>query len=279
MQALKKLVRPAARLVLNSRLAERFRKSRRRFERELNGHMAGLDGFAPRKGASDPNLAALLENGFVLLPRYYSEATIMPLHDAAHAMLERVRTGQAPDSWRTLDYGEDGIYRLLDCGAQLPAAKAILENAYVRGLVDAYLNGTPVRAYAEYIDYKPDLKHDHTSVLHMDNWRSQPKVFTLLSDVGPHNAPMVYWSKTHRDAEWRRRFDFAFWSGDPVGINGCYPASLLRERRAADPSDGPREIAITAPAGSVLIADTRGVHRASCLIAGYRLEIVQKFAT
>lgn len=227
----------------------------------------------------DPNLASLLENGFVLLPGYYPESKIKPLHDAAREMLERVRAGQAPQSWRTLDYGEDGIYRLLDCGTHLTNAKAILEDTYIRKLVDAYLNGTPVRAYAEYIDYKPDLRHDHTSVLHMDSWRAQPKVFTLLSDVGPYNAPMVYWAKTHRDAEWRRRFDYAFWSEDSFGINGIYAAGQLRALRAADPDEGPREVTITAPAGSVLIADTRGVHRASCLIEGYRLEIVQKFAT
>jgi hypothetical protein len=233
----------------------------------------------PAKAVSDDKLRSLIDNGFVLLPNYFSESLIRRIHDLAMPMVEAVRLNVAPTEWRTIRYAEDGIYRLHDCGTHIPEAQVILNDAYLQDLGLSYLNGARLNAKSNYIDYKPDLKHDYTSVLHIDNYRSQVKIFTLLSNVTFKTAPMVYWSKSHRDSPWRRRFDHAFWLGDAVGTTGQFPPFVLREQRDAIGADGPQEVAMIAPAGSVIIADTRGVHRASCLIEGYRLEIVQKFST
>jgi hypothetical protein len=227
---------------------------------------------------TDPNLLALVRDGFVLLPGYHDRALVQSIHDKALSMLERIRTDDAPSEWRTIDYREDGIYRLRDVELNFPESRPIIQDAYLRSLLSGYLGNKPVRAKSDYIDYKPDLRHDHTSVLHMDSYESQLKIFTLLSDTNEKNAPMVYWAKTHRDGEWRRRFDHLYWLGDPVGIHGHVPITPLRELRAKGGPDAPQECMLTGPAGTVYIADTRGFHRASCLVEGYRLEIVQKFS-
>jgi len=248
-----------------------------RFKREMDTYFRShCTNVTPE--SHDKNLLSLVENGFLVLPGYHDRADIQPIHDKAYALLEQVRQGVSLPDARVLDYGEDGIYRLRDVEHHIPEAAGILNDKYLRSLLAMYLQGSPVLAKSDYIDYKPDLKHDHTSVLHMDSFKSQLKIFTLLSDVGEKTAPLVYWSKTHRDGAWRRRFDYLYWLGDFVGTHGHVPITSLRELREKGGADAPQEVKVTGPAGTVVIADTRGIHRASCLVEGYRLEMVQKFS-
>jgi hypothetical protein len=137
--------------------------------------------------------------------------------------------------------------------------------------------GAPFRTVDNYVDYKPDFVHDYTTIPHFDSWKSQVKIFTPLNEIGDANAPFVYWARTHRDLAWRRRFDYAMWSGDYVGSAGLVPPHVLRDQAVLGGPDAPRETIVTANAGDAIIADTRGIHRASDLRDGYRLQIVQKF--
>jgi Phytanoyl-CoA dioxygenase (PhyH) len=251
----------------------RIRNTRWYFDRVLASYIASHPMQAPRP-ATDPNLATLLAEGVVVLPELHQPALVRAVHDRVRNAMERIRQGAADPAWRTLIYREDGIYRLEDVDVVVPEIRAILDHPYPRSLAHAYLGGQ-IRAERNYVDYKPDLVHDHTTQLHMDSWQSQVKVFTLLCDVDEARAPLVYWKGTHRDGEWRRRFDHLFWTGDDVGVAGMFPAHVLRRLAKADPTI--REAVMTATAGTAIVADTRGVHRASDLREGYRLELVQKF--
>ena len=111
---------------------------------------------------------------------------------------------------------------------------------------------------------------------HMDSWMSQIKIFTLLNDVNNFNAPMVYWKGSHKDHNWRRNIDYFKFIGDDFGSTGTFPPALVREQEN-DKNNPLTEFSVLAPAGTVIIADVRGVHRASNLFKGYRLQIVQKF--
>lgn len=269
---LKSVLRPAFSPLLNY-----WRRRPFRFTREMDAYFRAHCTNAP-SDSQDKNLLSLIENGFVVLSGYHDRSRIQLIHDKAYALLEQVRQGTPPRDARVLDYGEDGIYRLRDVEHHIPEAAAILNDKYLRSVLSGYLQASPVLAKSDYIDYKPDLKHDYTSVLHMDSFKSQLKIFTLLSDVTERNAPLVYWSKTHRDGAWRRRFDYLYWLGDFVGTHGHVPITSLRELRESGGPEAPQEVKVTGPAGTVVIADTRGIHRASCLIDGYRLEMVQKFS-
>jgi hypothetical protein len=273
---LKAMARPIYAPLVDSDFGRKVAKNRWRFNRVMRNYFSDHCTATPPT-TRDPNLRALIENGFVVLPAYHGRERVQAVHDRAFPMLERIRRGDIPADWRTIDYSEDGIYRLLEAGRHFPEAATILKDAYVHSLVAGYYAPKPFKEVSNYVDYKPDLVHDHTSVLHMDSPMSQIKIFTLLCNVGPHNAPLVYWSKSHYDAPWRRRFDYEFWTGDEVGTTGAFPASMLRKLRAQGGERAPQEVMVTGPAGTVVIADTRGVHRASNLIEGYRLELVQKF--
>jgi hypothetical protein len=269
----RKTLGPVYRGVGLDRMRRRVRASRWYFDRVLDRYMA-VHAMRALANTDDINLSTLLTDGIVVLPEYHARESVQGLHDALLPCVERVRRGEADPCWQTLVYVEDGIYRLKAVETVVPEANVILDDPYLNSLASQYLGGV-MRAASNYTDYKPDLVHDHTTQLHMDSWQSQVKIFTLLCDVDDACAPMAYWKGSHRDAAWRRRFDHAFWLADEVGTSGIFPAGVLR--RIAREEGSICETILTGKAGTVIVADTRGAHRASNLRDRYRLEIVQKF--
>jgi hypothetical protein len=271
----KDLLRPLYRRSGAARAVSAWRRRPQRFEHERANYMRS-HATARKSPSADPALASLVERGFVVVPALHDVLLVRHLHDRLRDIMERIRHGQRDSGWDLVIYPEDGIYRLRRVEAILPEASALLDNSRAAAIVKSYL-AAPFRTVDNYVDYKPDFVHDSTTIPHLDSWKSQVKIFTPLNEIGDANAPFVYWAHTHRDLAWRRRFDYAIWSGDYVGSAGLVPPHVLRDQAAIGGPDAPRETIVTAKAGDVIIADTRGIHRASDLRDGYRLQIVQKF--
>jgi hypothetical protein len=244
----------------------------RRRKRYFDGHP-----IKRRREVDDPILQELFANGIVVLPSYFDSEMISCCHDAALNVADRIRRGDPEREWETLSYINDGIYRLINIDKVLPQTAAILDDQRLLAIARQYL-GYPIRDRINYLDYKPDFgKHDATTIPHMDSWLSQIKIFTLLNDVNALSAPMVYWKRSHLDAEWRREADYQNFKGDSfLGSSGICPEGVLRDR-CSGKDESLEMITVTGPAGTVAIADVRGFHRASNVFARYRLEVVQKF--
>jgi len=263
----KDLLRPLYRRSGAARAVAAWRRRPQRFERERADYMRS-HATAHSSSSADPALASLVEHGFVLVPALHDAQLVRHLHDRLHDIMERVRRGERESGWDLVIYPEDGIYRLRRVETVLPETSALLDHSRAAAIVKSYL-GAHFRTV--------DFVHDSTTIPHFDSWKSQVKIFTPLNAIGDANAPFVYWAHTHRDLAWRRRFDYAMWSGDYVGSAGLVPPHVLRDQAALGGSDAPRETTVTANPGDAIIADTRGIHRASDLRGGYRLQIVQKF--
>src|ERR1700730_13659188 len=204
---IKSALRPIYSVVLPMQLIAGIRKSRPVFNRARRRYFAGHP-MTLKRNVEDPALAELLANGIVVLPRYFDGALIKHCHDKALSALELVRLGNAPREWETLCYADDGIYRLRRIEKIVPETTLIVNDQRLLAITHEYL-GYPIRGRANYVDYKPDFgKHDTTTVPHMDSWMSQIKIFTLLNDVDPLSAPLVYWRRSHLDADWRREIDY-----------------------------------------------------------------------
>lgn len=273
--SIKNVLRPSYIRLQQSRAGRSLRLSRFAFERKRSRYFAAHPVFKDHSDLADVTLRDFLDNGVVVLKEYFPRDYIAGLRREALEVARRTAAGEAPECWSTYAYPDDGIYRIRNIDEVLPAASRVIDDAYLNQLARGYL-GFPIRGRGNYLDYKPDIgKHDDTTVPHMDSWISQVKIFTLLSDVTPLTAPLVYWKRSHLDWPWRRDFDFRFFQETSTGTAGVCPPSLLRSQsgEAAELE----KFTVVAPAGSVVLADTRGFHRASNLFADYRLEIVQKF--
>jgi hypothetical protein len=272
---IKAAIRPIYQAALSQPYVWQMRHSRPAFARVRKRYFAKHPIYQKPNGG-DPVLKELLKSGVVVLPGYFDASLIKEIHDEALGAAEKARNGTQPATWSTLSYAADGIYRLRNIEEIIPKAKLIVDDERLVRLANDYL-GLPIRARGNYLDYKPDFgKHDDTTTCHMDSWMSQIKIFTLLNDIDALSAPLVYWKRSHLDLPWRRELDYQHFSESYFGSAGICPPHVLRDKSAGENSEL-EEVTVTGPAGTVVLADTRGFHRASNVFAGYRLEIVQKF--
>jgi hypothetical protein len=270
---IKSAIRPVYTTVLSAPFLSGLARSRPAFDRVRRRYFSEHP-MRTKRDVRDPALAELLANGVAVLPGYFDSVLTQKCHDKAFEALELVRQNRAPEEWETVRYVDDGIYRLKRGEKVVPEIASILDDERLLTITREYL-GYPIRGRSNYIDYKPDFgKHDNTTVPHMDSWMSQIKIFTLLKEVSPLTAPLVYWKRSHVDADWRREFDYQHFRATYVGSAGICPPGVLRNR--CGPAGELEEVTVTGPAGTVVIADVRGFHRASNVFAGYRLEVVQK---
>ncbi|MGH3567402.1 MAG: hypothetical protein ACRDRH_15485 [Pseudonocardia sp.] len=128
--------------------------------------------------------------------------------------------------------------------------------------------------------YKVDVNEPSVvEFFHIDEWRYLVSAFLLLSDVGPEQAPLVYLKGSHKLRRWRiaKEQDFFFqYSRDSSGTElndetpycGCFlPTDVHRIQRLY----GYEQLSCEASAGTLIIFDNLGLHRASRLIDGHRL--------
>jgi hypothetical protein len=259
---------------LTRALANRAYKTRANFDRIRQRYFAGH----PMNLATvetDAIFRELCECGIVVLPNYFDAGLIRDLHSQALTVAQCIKDGSSPPDWQTVVYANDGIYRVNHIDSIVPLARLIVEDTRLLSIARRYL-GAPFRTQSNYLDFKPDIgKHDYTTVPHMDTWSSQVKIFTLLVDVDECTAPLVYWRRSHRDMPWRHDLDYLNFTESELGSAGVCPPSYVRAREGRAPEQLEEFIA-TGKAGTVIIADVRGIHRASNLCHNYRLEIVQK---
>lgn len=170
-------------------------------------------------------------------------------------------------------------YLLIDPAARLPSTRVFFDSALVSGLARAYLSKDAVPDRPA-VQLKADI--GETSIVdfyHIDEWRYLISAFLLLTDVGPDEAPMVYLKGSHRLRPWRIRKEqefYFYYDRDDAGeyaneespYCGCYlPTEIrrLRERYGYEP------VTCTGPAGTLMLFDNLGLHRASTLRRNFRL--------
>ncbi|WP_125933054.1 hypothetical protein [Kiloniella majae] len=246
-------------------------KTSEHYFKKLHAHYFKNHPIANGLAQADENLKLLIENGLVILPNYHSVEQINSVRDQIYPYVNAVKTGNklGIKEQDIVKYEEDGIYRVRGIQNYVNDALPFFNDEYLLDIAHKYTYH-PIRSTTGYADYKPDIGvHDGTTTMHMDQWKASIKIFTLLTDIGVSNAPMVYWKKSHKPQPWRFRIDFMNSTGLDQGSGFC-PAQLVKNFE---------KITITGEAGTVIVADTRGIHRASNLLEDHRLQLVQKFTS
>jgi hypothetical protein len=112
---------------------------------------------------------------------------------------------------------------------------------------------------------------------HMDTWRHRVKAWCYLDDVGPDQAPMMYLRRSHKRGNWRflteadiycryRTTPTGFASQESLYVGCFWPhhVDALKKRY------GYSDVLCTGPAGTLVVFDARGLHRATPLVSGRR---------
>ena len=178
---------------------------------------------------------------------------------------------------RNTFHGERGILlRVSEADRLVPETRRFFDDPMVRGLFQAYLRPS-VASYRREYDYRyglADVGIRQSDLFHFDNWRPICKAFLYLTDVGEDNAPFVYLRRTHKGAPWRLRHERSY---DRYGSSGPHGYLLPAEIDALRAAHGWEEVVCTGPAGTLILADYRGLHRGTPMRSGRRVLLNNTF--
>ena len=170
-------------------------------------------------------------------------------------------------------------YLLLDPSPRLPSTRSFFDSELVSGLVRAYLSPEAVPDRPA-VQLKVDIGEPSiVDFFHIDEWRYLLTAFVFLTDVGPEQAPMIYLKGSQRPRLWRLRKEKEFYfyyerdgageyANDESPYCGCF---LPTEVRALKARHGYEPVTCTGAAGTLMLFDNLGLHRASPLRRDSRL--------
>ncbi len=230
-----------------------------------------------KRYSQDPSLTEMKEelrilqrDGVLAIPGFFDQETTARMVGEVEPVMEQLRSGTFTGKNRALREERYGVYRLWDIETICPSTRAMFDHPGLASLARAYV-APNVESYQRMGELRPDPKRvsiaDHP---HIDDWKMRFKSFLYLTDVGPGQAPFTYFLGSHRDAPWRRTVEARYYR---TGSNGGYLNG--RERQFVPQLYG--EKIFTAPAGTLILADLRGLHRGTPLVSGKRITLVNYF--
>lgn len=221
-----------------------------------------------RRDLLDP----LVEDGIVVVEDYFSAERIGEMRVACEAVLDRVDCGELGEQTWTVQ--PDILVRLAEVDELVPETQAFFGDPGIHSVMAAAMS-------PRVVSFRKELEHRfgvgktaQADLYHFDNWRPICKAFLLLDDVGPDNAPFVYVPGTHRPAAWKRRHERDFDTLGPRGPFGHFFPQEIRYLRDEIPW---RERVCTGKAGTLILADFRGLHRGTPLRSGRRILLNNTF--
>lgn len=219
-------------------------------------------------------LSVLRDDGIVLLEGFLSAEQVARIVDEITTATDLMGRRESPDIVK-----RNARYLLLDPAASVPSTSAFFDSSLVSGLARAYLSSSAVPDRpAVQLKIDPD-EASIVEFFHIDEWRYLISAFLLLSDVGPGQAPLVYLKGSHKHRAWRIPKEEEFflqygrdadggYSNEESPYCGCF---LPTEARRIRERYGYEEVVCTARAGTLIVFDNLGLHRASRLEGDHRL--------
>lgn len=226
----------------------------------------------PDLTAREDLLRTLVDGGVVVLPAYLSSAKASDLLGALEDTMEGARSGRLSENVSSVQ--PEISCRVMRIDQAIPATRRFFDDPMPRSVAQAYMSPR-VASYRRELDYRYGLSEvAQADLYHFDNWRPICKAFLYLTDVTQENAPFVYVPGTHRQGGWKRRHELAY---DVYGPEGPFGHLLPQEMRALRREFGWEDLVCTGEAGTLILADLRGLHRGTPLRTGRRAMLTNVF--
>ena len=227
----------------------------------------------------------LRQHGFVVTPSGYPAAEIRAARDWVVDRAERARqrVGESREIARYEENGlvaevmpVDGRVRLHFSPDALVAAdvpsviRDFADTRFCRELTAAYFDTgvDDMRCRVPYYVAEVVTPNERLETWHIDCLRATVKCFLLLDDVGEAQAPLRYIDRSHLVDDERLRLFYEIARG---GLGAAYFGD-----DDATAYDG-GALHLTAPAGSLLAFDSRGIHAGSFCRSGVRVTLVNGY--
>ena len=224
----------------------------------------------------DDELETLERDGIVILPNFFSKDVVEQIKNEVESTMFDLYKGEYKGDNKYFRFEEFGVHRLLEIEKISPTSKQFFELDIVNELAKAFVSKN-VESYQRMAELKPSVGYFSVADnWHFDDWRHRFKAFLYLNDVTEDESPFVYLKGSHNpNMAWRKRKEREYYRyGKERGSYGYFcPAEVDHIAKTY----GHEKVVCTAQAGSIVIADTRGLHRGSVLRKNHRLVLVNFF--
>jgi hypothetical protein len=200
-------------------------------------------------------LRRLLRDGVVVVDQHWPRAEALALRDELLTHLASGRNVDFPGGaysrfWDGRAY-DQGVRRIYHVDRLVHRLTGFRHDPFVLKLAHAYY-GAPFHSGA--LVYQHNLQSNrHTRSYHVDVFGKEFKAFLYLDDVTDENGPFTYLKGTHRSHLTRLRRQM-------TARPGMLPTSFSQEDLGRLVN---REVRVCGPAGTLILADVRGIHRGS----------------
>jgi hypothetical protein len=224
---------------------------------DLIDYVRGVTRPAPTKLTAEQDwaLAAVRRDGFAVVPGYWERDRALAMKDKVEAFLEP-GTDQDYDEgawlrfWDNRSY-DQGVRRLYHIDRVIPELAEFRNDPFVLDIVKAYYR-QPFHSGMLIFQHNTQ-SNANTRYFHVDGFSREFKAFLYLEDVDENNGPFTYIRGTHRSHIRRLHKQLAGnENGSPTSFHEDDVSSLLE-----------KEVKLAAPAGTLILADVRGLHRGS----------------
>ncbi len=222
-------------------------------------------------------LDEVIKSGICVIEEYVDRDAAAKIRSEVSDVLFRLREGRSLSGFRTTGYPEYGTYVLHQAERFSPSSSTFMKDAVIASVASALAGGRAVS-----YDMRAELrsepgKNSLVDDWHRDTWKFRFKAMLYLTDVTVDNAPLRYLEGSHARRErrfgrfWLDYLGYAF-EGEPV-----HARYAQREAAAEGRNPALHERVCTGPAGTLILFDTRGLHRGSPLIEPCRIILNHAF--
>lgn len=221
------------------------------------------------------NLQALLDelvqNGVVAIENYFSPAQIDAIAAKCARLVADSKTGVFPPAKlfaKHFGYDlspTDGVLRFYNIDQEVPETKLFRDDPLPRFLGKQYY-GRELRLETTLLQHNV-VTENGTRNWHIDSWLNQLKTFLYLTDVEDNNGPFTYLLGSHANNDFLLRKTFACLNGKETTD---VPDSAVQGL-------GLRPKEFYAKKGTLIIADTKGIHQGATLTRGTRSILANYF--
>jgi hypothetical protein len=211
-------------------------------------------------------LRILRRDGFVVIDQHLPRAVALALRDELLAYVKDRHDVDFPNGaylrcWNQRSH-DDGVRRIYHVERLVERLVEFRHDPLVMRMAERYY-GFPF--YSGTLVYQHNLQCNHnTRGYHVDWFGKEFKAFLYLDDVNEGNGPFTYLKGSHRFHFRRLKKQIVARPGtSPTGFDEGELAGVLN-----------REVHVLAPAGTLILADVRGIHRGSPQLSGPRSVLV-----
>ena len=240
-------------------------------------------------------LNQLNDNGYVTIKNLFSKNLIKewnkvlsPIIDKHVKLLEETRKNSNNLSSKTEIFNEDGlkvvhnifdgVIRIWDVQKLIKSIDTeIINNKTINDICFSYLGNKTSKALSCYLDIKSLTGTvDSSTQPHADSVFKILKVFIPIEDIGYDNAPYLYFQGSHKPQEFKLLKDLIEYSQHNKKFSlgyGNYGLLSVFKTSENFPELKIKPKLVPSKAGDVIITDTNGIHAATNLISGRRVQL------